>query len=313
MVIVVRMEMETGSHSIEPDVYHTILKNIDSSLSLSDLEKKKLVSLYGSLDKSMMQGKSRRLIIDVLSKILADSVTKNRKLENEKKLDAERIDKFRDYQIETLGSADISTDPNNSLLRAKKGISVGNVLGVNSLDTFRLLINPDSMFERHYVALDSTLRDTAASVNGLVSWKYAPYMSADTGFCTSARPIKNIVRMRMYPPQMYHDDLLVGGSGKNVSVLVHEFANQAFIMPSGRRFHFLWRVRPPSFGNLMMELEPEDYNDTLFYFRKPISGFDSITLSYGNPETVLNFQYDIVIIPAPPDSMLSAIEFICLK
>lgn len=293
-------------------VAYVVFKNVNSQLVLTESEKKKLVALYNSVDKSMLGDKPEKLIIDILSKILADIVVKNRNLANQKKLDNELVDKFKDYQIEVLGSADVA-DHNIELLKTKKGIAIGEILGVNSLDTFRLLINPDSIFERHYVALDSTLRDPAASGNGLVSWKYAPYMSAAEGFCTSARPIKNIIRMRMYPPKIYHDDTLMGGSGKNVSVLVHEFANQSFIMSNGRRFHFLWRVRPPSFGNLMMEIEPEDYNDTLFYFRKPVSGFDTITLSYGNPETVINFQYDIEIIPAPPDSMLTAIEFICLK
>ena len=186
-------------------------------------------------------------------------------------------------------------------------INVVDFLGIKSADAFKMFINPESLYQHFYLVLDSNYRNTTAEVSSQIkrfTWNYAPTQNTGTGYCNSVGVIRDVIGMRMYQPRIPYLAAM-NTSSKRVSVLIEEFAPQAFIDSNGRRYHFLLR---PNFvtGQTDIELSTEDYNDGIFNFRKPITTFSTVSLSFGDPSNVLTFS-------TPFNRFIIPFEFICLK
>ena len=185
--------------------------------------------------------------------------------------------------------------------------TIDSFLGIKDLYTLQMLFNPESLYTHHYIVLDSNYRITAqeSATTTVFKWNYARTKNITTGFCNSASDIRDIIGMRMYQPRVPYV-VAMDTSAKRVSVLIAEFSAQAFIGENGRRFHFLFRPNY-STATTSVELSTEDYNDGIFNFRKPISSFDTLSISFGDPLVLVSFttsSFDRFIIP---------IEFICYK
>jgi len=108
--------------------------------------------------------------------------------------------------------------------------------------------------------------------------------------------------MRLYQPRVPYVSSMLN-SAHRISILVEEFAAQAFTTPSNT-FHFLLRPNIVV-GQTSIELSTEDFNDGIFMFRDPIRQLSSITVSFANPDVP-------VIFSAPFNRFLLIFEFICL-
>lgn len=192
--------------------------------------------------------------------------------------------------------------------------AITSFLNIETIDELKLLVNPESMYERYYVALDSDYRNTTQE-NPLAitqfTWAYSPTQNTGVGFCNSIGNVHNIVGMRIYQPRIPWSDMFIFYRSFRVSILIKEFSAQAFITETGSRFHFILR---PVFdlygGNILtassVELSTEDYNDGIFSFDKPITDMPSVTLVFGNPINPLVYS-------VPFERFIIPIEFTCLK
>lgn len=282
-----------------------LFKYISDSLgvSLTTQQKEYAIELYSSMDNKIFAGHKLSVIGPILGKVIGEKV-------KEKTVLAEQ--NLKDYQIAALGSADTDPDAIN-LLVPDKSVQVLSFLGINDLYEFKRTFNPSSLYERYYVVLDYENRNQAeeTKIPSKFTWNYAPNSFQQPGYCTSSGLIKNIVHMRMYQPRI-PSIRQFDQSGKSVSVLFEEFAAQSFILPNGRRFHFLLRPLYIN-GDYAMEAATEDYNDGLFYFRKPIRNFSTLTVSFGNPDNVVVFDSNLVLFPETVYNFIIPIEFTCLK
>lgn len=191
----------------------------------------------------------------------------------------------------------------------KSDIQINSFLGVNDLSTLQMLFNPESLYVRYYVVMDSDYRVQDSSTNNIsrFKWNYTDSLNLQDGFVNSDGNIHDVIGMRLYQPRIPYSAAMVT-TAKRVSVLIEEFGSQAFIGENGRRFHFLMRPNfDPTFpAPSSIEISTEDYNDGLFHFRKPITTFDSLTVSFGDPLDIIEFT-------APFDRFFIAIEFTCYK
>jgi hypothetical protein len=319
---------------IEQIILRFVSKEVGAS-KLTAPHQKYVLALYRSMNPEVFRGQKLSQVATVLGKILGsklqDKIKKElaakRVLETEAGLGVElsstgstTVD-IHEYQKKALGSADQDPgamggpDQEDLLVATRnsqqgvesKSLVLSEFLGINDLAEFKMLFNPESNYVHYYLVLDSSYRDTVAEVPTAITkfhWKYAPTQFIGTGFCNSVGVIRDVIGMRMYQPRVPFLAAM-DTDAKRVSVLIEEFAAQAFIAENGRRFHFLLR---PNFiaAQTDIELSTEDYNDGIFNFRKPITSIDSMTISFGNPLTLLTFA-------TPFNRFIIPFEFICLK
>lgn len=285
---------------------------------LSDEEKTQIDKMLKSMKPETFRGQKIDVVIPALSRVFAGQIKTRHARKSSSSSPASEDFDLHEMQKEMLGSADtetVSTKVNDKgdivVMKAKTEVTeqfdIDDFLGVTNLTEFKMLFNPESLYQHFYVVLDSDYRDTTsenpASITSF-TWKYAPTQDVGMGFCNSVGVIKDIIGMRMYQPRVPY---LAGmnTSAKRVSVLIQEFSAQAFICENGRRFHFLLR---PDFATAGtdIELSTEDYNDGIFSFRKPITEFNTLTVSFGDPLELLSFS-------TPFNRFMIPIEFTCYK
>ena len=292
-----------------------IISNVRKELgSLDEKQENYAIGLYRSMNPETFRGYKLSKVGPILGKVLSQKIKEKFAVREEKE--------FHEYQKAVIGSADqevgvyggftrddlqlLQANPENSNIMSKAMV-LSEFMGINDLSEFKMLFNPESMLVHYYMVLDSNFRDTTEENPSAITrftWKYAPTQFVGQGFCNSVGVIRDIVGMRMYQPRIPYLAAM-NTDAKRVSVLIEEFAPQAFIAENGRRFHFLLR---PNFitGQTDIELSTEDYNDGIFNFRKPITKIDSMTLSFGEPLNVLTFA-------TPFNRFIVPFEFVCLR
>lgn len=319
------MSARTNYTEVENVILQSTCKYLNTK-KLASLYEKYAINLYRQMDPNVFKGYKLSKIAPIMGKLLGDKVSI---IMRQNAIDASNGEfDLHEHQKLMLGNAEQSENSVNSsstsqadlnsanssstsdtqaLIKPDHHVAITEFMGINDLKEFKMLFNPESMYVHYYVVLDSSYRDTTEEISTNITkfrWSYAPTQNLGTGFCNSVGTIRDIIGMRMYQPKVPY----VAGmntNAKRVSVLIEEFAPQAFIAQTGRRFHFLLR---PNYidGQTSIELSTEDYNDGIFNFRKPITTFDTLTISFGDPLTVLSFA-------TPFDRFMIPFEFVCLK
>jgi hypothetical protein len=78
-----------------------------------------------------------------------------------------------------------------------------------------------------------------------------------------------------------------------LSILIEEFASQAFIIDKDRKYHFITKPLVGfALNSYFTECIIEGFNDGIFRFNKPIKTFDSLTISLGDPSSLIEFDQD---------------------
>ena len=305
--------MDSKQSQIEDYIIFNVCREIGTK-QLIPSHKKYVIKLFRAMDPKVFYGHKITKIGPILGKVLSNKL---QELIDTESKENETFD-IHEYQTNALGSADQDpgvyggpTETDSTLLKVteepKKSLILDEFLGINNLNDFKMLFNPESLYVHYYLVLDTDFRDTSEEISTSITkftWKYAPTQFTGSGFCNSVGVIRDVIGMRMYQPRVPY---LAGMNtdAKRVSVLIEEFSSQAFIAENGRRFHFLLR---PNFitGQTDIELSTEDYNDGIFNFRKPITKIDSFTLSFGNPLQILTFS-------TPFNRFIVPFEMVCFK
>lgn len=284
-------------------VENFVLNSVADYLKIKTLAPKyasQVLNIYRGLKKDILSQYKSSDIKLVLGKLIGDKIAEKMRFDNtEKSFD------LKEYQNAAIGSADQDPDVAD-VSETKKTLSVDNFFDIKNIRDLQLMFNPESLYEHHYVVLESKYRDTSDDIGSSVTkfkWKYSPTAYLSNGTCNSVDVIKNIIGMRMYQPRIQYVASM-NNNAKRVSVLIEEFQAQSFIAENGRHFHFL--LRPQIDGGANIELSTEDYNDGIFYFSKPIIEFSSLTLTFGNP-------LDLITFTEPIDAFVIPIEFTCMK
>ena len=262
-----------------------------------------IFKIFNVIDHTLFKQHDINDVGDVLGKVLADAF--NKKFTIRKSNDEIDIHEFQKRILETEDtdrsglSSEIGDYP--AVYPDTKSIRINDIFGSKTI-----VADPNSIYEYHYLVLDSEYRNKAGELSTIqkYTWRYTPTQNLRDGFCNSTNDISNIISMRIYQPRIPYLSSM-NADYKCVSILIEEFAAQAMISPSGRRYHFLLR---PAFISQQtdVELSADDPSDYIFNFRKPITTFDTLTLTFGGP-------YDLLSFSASANKFMFAIEFTCLK
>ena len=287
-----------------------ILKQVCASLNIRPDElpanyANYAIMLFKRMDPNLFKGRNLKDVGNALGKVLADAL-RNKFGPINTSNDTFDMRKLQIKMLETEKNESVNNAYEDTTDKTKS-INIVDFLGIKTADEFKLYTNPESLYQHFYLVLDSSYRNTTAELSSAIkrfTWNYAPTQNTGTGYCNSVGVIRDIIGMRMYQPRVPYLASM-NTSSKRVSILIEEFAPQAFIDANGRRYHFLLR---PNFivGQTDIELSTEDYNDGIFNFRKPITTFSTVSISFGDPSNVLTFS-------TPFNRFIIPFEFICLK
>jgi hypothetical protein len=169
---------------------------------------------------------------------------------------------------------------------------ISSLLGITSSNDAVRILNPNSLLRKNYIMLDSRYRElNGSNSDGITSftWNYVlQSVSMAQGTVNIVGNVRDIVALRIYPSRIPYV-LSADNKYSRISVLITELSSQSFISHEHRNFHFMLKsVIDDTFINLVTH----DYNDGYFYFEKPITTLNKLTLSFGSPLEPIVFDRD---------------------
>jgi hypothetical protein len=139
--------------------------------------------------------------------------------------------------------------------------------------------------------LDSRYRSIIdQSVTNIKSfqWTYIQKsQSLSNGSVNVIGNVRDIIGLRIYPFRIpYSQDS--DNKYSKISLLIQELGSQAFIAHENRKFHFMLNA---TIDGEFINLDADVYNG-YFWFEKPITTLDTLTVSFGNPLEPILFESD---------------------
>ncbi len=171
------------------------------------------------------------------------------------------------------------------------GVKIDSFMGARNRYDLLTLINPMALTSYNYLYLDSRQRNLAASsgINNFV-WNEDNTANTGQGNFTYLGVVRDIIEIRVLPFRIpYPSDGSADNGFRQINMEFEEFNNQAYIGRNNRRFHIVFQV---TIDGGFIELDPYLSNNGEFKFDKPITTLNKLTVSFGNPINIVNFDVD---------------------
>ena len=199
--------------------------------------------------------------------------------------------------------------------------TVLKIFGMSDLKQIRRTLLPKSLYDYNYVILDTSNVSPELSTKYSFGWRVISNGSYETGSVSCVNTMRDIVGMRIFPVSMVLATPVVdsvnvnktyinnvANLNSNFTILIHEMQAQSYIGRDGRKFHFSLfpALMNPSYpgGNSTpsfsipgpsitpttpyYEMTTSGKNNGWFWFKKPITELNTITISIGNPFDLLS-------------------------
>lgn len=267
-------------------ITNRVNSRLDNSLSVNEQEYIK--DVYQRIKKVKFQNSSPDDIINTLVKLFAKKINKLRKQLKSIKYKTKPTSetnikqilnkKIHDYQDET------------KIAKKTKHLHIDALFGINNLETIQRKLNPNGFLRKQYLVLDSRNKSLVNSSSSLFYWEYVPTVHVKQGTVNSVVSVKNLMSIKLYQPMLPRPIGYSSISSGRISILFNNFSTQSIIASDTRKYHFM--TRPREISVVGYELQIEDYLDGEYKFHEPITTFDRIELSFGDPLNVLTFHDD---------------------
>jgi hypothetical protein len=284
-----------------------LIENIQAyyHISLTNVEKKQVTLHMSQLDLNKFKGYPKNEVYSILAKVIGEAIISKRKIAKEEPLDmheylskqlvADKKDNPATIMYNS-GNTSSDIDPNKvTEVEYADTIAITSLVGQSSAFAIQNIFNPTAAQIKNYVVLDSKYRniiDTSTITN--FNFAYVPTGYLQAGTVNSIGNIKDVVSMRLYKPIIPYVPQYMNVDARRISITINEFSSQSYILSNGRRAH--WILAYDSVGltdtTNNLELSIQDFNDGIFTFQKPITTFDTLTVSFGNPDTLIPFKSD---------------------
>jgi hypothetical protein len=172
-------------------------------------------------------------------------------------------------------------------------VNVSSLIGLTNPYEIVRMINPSNLYKTAYLNFDSRYASKISSDRTKFTWNFLDNTNVQFGSVNTPNKIRDIISMKLMKtsiPSSY-------ATSKNLmNILIHELVGQAFIGPTGRRFHFIGAAKSLSEGSFTSPRTiitfDEDSNGGVFTFMKPITSFDKLTFSIAPMYKELSFIND---------------------
>ncbi len=209
---------------------------------------------------------------------------------------------------------------NNSSSEQVERAHVTSFYGLEDKQTIKKVINPTANYKEAFLLFDSNFKDTAKSTNQHFVWNVANTQVKQSGTIPVPSSLRNVVGMRLYPytmtlipPIPEADKTMVSTNvmgNYNYTIFIEEFRPQAYYGKNGRNYHFItfpYILNPNYLQNTDKPLTPPNpyvefvtsgKGNGWFWFHKPVVEFSTITMSFGNPWSIVTIPTTTrIIIP----------------
>jgi hypothetical protein len=168
-----------------------------------------------------------------------------------------------------------------------KKIDIKDILGITNPYELTRQLNRKNIERKAYLMLDSKYASYIDPLSGKITWNFLENKNTQFGSTNTNGKIRDIISMKimqcsipLFEPSVPY---------KSITVLIEELSSQAFIGPTGKKFHFWGKnitASGTTAGYTLIDFY-EDCNEGVYKFRQPITKLDKITLSFGSPyETI---------------------------
>jgi hypothetical protein len=305
------------------ELLDTVLKNVTTGMNrkLQTNEHNQIINFIGKIDPDLLQPRYKNNTINLMSKTLIDEFKKynvkqgmyedshqiirdviglssesgtshgiydNPNFYKNQNNDRNELD---EYNANEMNSGEVPSNKSDNPDKTK----LSNLLGIRTSEEMVRVLNPKSLYKKNYFILDSRYRSSDGSNN--LSNTIDKYI---WDFNLNTQPndnnssvnvignMRDIVAMRIYPFRIPYS-ALIDNKYKRISVLIDELSTQAFVAHENRKFHFMLGT---DIDSNFLNLSTDKFNDGHFYFEKPITTLEKISVSFGNPLERVSFNLD---------------------
>ena len=180
---------------------------------------------------------------------------------------------------------------NNKPQKTNTNIEITKFLNLCTQQEIMKIMNPYNMISHNYIYLDSRLRNIAGT-DGITSfqWDEDNTGSINPGKFSYLGKMRDIIEIKVLPFRIpYATDESADNVFRSITIYFEEFANQSYIGRGNRRFHILCEVGVIA---SYIQLLPYQSNNGIFRFDKPITELSKLTVSFGAPINLINFDPD---------------------
>jgi hypothetical protein len=204
-----------------------------------------------------------------------------------------QVNELTNSQVNELTNSQVNELTNsqvNELTNTPNDIN--NFLGISNTEDITRVLNPNALYRKNFMLLDSRYRILSGStIDGIstFSWNYILKSQIEAqGSVNIIGNVRDIIAMRVYP---FRIPYVASADNKysRISMFVEELGSQAFVAHENRKFHFMLRA---SIDSEFIDVETSEFNDGFFYFEKPITTLNTLTLSFGSPLEKIIFPND---------------------
>ena len=181
--------------------------------------------------------------------------------------------------VSPVGSTPISLGTSVDIMR---------IMGASNAHAVQQLINPIALYRNNYFCLDSRYRILDNDGSKFISWNHVNNVTRAQGSVNTVGTIRDIVAVKVYPIRLPYTPSAENDL-RRVTMLIEEFSAQSFVGQENRRFHFVFDV---TIDGDWIRLNPYFHNEGVFKFNKPITQFDTVTITFGSPLEEITLDVD---------------------
>jgi len=276
-----------------PEFIASVAKHVEVLLGrkITVMEKRMVKNYIIKLRPSVFKGYTLQKALNTLAEIMSKKIKKTNCEENYMDMH-EYAKKEIGVSGETGGlSFDLSdgvTSTGTSSTPVTLGTSVDilRIMGASNTYKVQQLLNPQALHRHNYFPLDSRYRVLDNDGSKFISWNHVNNVTRAQGTVNTVGTIRDIIAVKVYPIRMPYT-ATAENNLRRVTMLIEEFSAQSFLGQENRRFHFVFDVE---IDGDWIRLNPYFHNQGIYRFDKPITQFDTITISFGSPleEVVLD-------------------------
>lgn len=183
-------------------------------------------------------------------------------------------------------NASLNKAPTTSVIA--NAVDISSVMGNNDKYGIQSIINPQALLSKTRILLDSRNRSFDTDGTSLIKWYFSNTIGVQQGSFNSTSPIRDIVAIKVLPFKIPYNSTAENPTG-NISMYFNEFSNQCVIAPESARYHYWFSYVQE--GD-WLALNAQDYNEGVYWFDKPITTLDTLSVSFGAPLSSIVFDID---------------------
>lgn len=168
-------------------------------------------------------------------------------------------------------------------------VDLSSVLGNNDQYGIQRIINPQALYSKTQILLDSRYRSLDTDGTTLFKWSFSNTLITQQGTFNTISPIRDIIAIKVLGPIKIPYTSYAENPTKNITMYYNEFSNQCVPAQENRKYHH-WMDY--SVEDDWITLNAEKYNEGTYFFDKPITTLDTLSINFGAPLQIIQFDLD---------------------